>query len=117
MTGSQWDYADAFAHVAKQANQRIGNHPDTMLAIDESGFTKKGNCSAAVARQYNGRMGKVDNCQVGVFTRLVFSREPLARIHYQASRKEAPEAKGSIKNKNRDISQQRENIKIQNLTE
>jgi SRSO17 transposase len=70
MTGSQWDYADAFAHVAKQANQRIGNHPDTMLAIDESGFTKKGNCSAAVARQYNGRMGKVDNCQVGVFSSL-----------------------------------------------
>jgi SRSO17 transposase len=70
MTGSQWEYADVFAHVAKQANQRIGNHRDTMLAIDESGFSKKGVCSAAVARQYNGRMGKVDNCQVGVFSSL-----------------------------------------------
>ena len=70
MTGSQWESADVFAHAAKQANQRIGNHPDTMLAIDESGFTKKGQFSAAVARQYNGRMGKVDNCQVGVFSSL-----------------------------------------------
>jgi len=70
MTGSQWKYDDVFAHAARQANQRIGNHPDTMLAIDESGFTKKGKFSAAVARQYNGRMGKVDNCQVGVFSSL-----------------------------------------------
>lgn len=70
MTGSQWESDDVFAHVAEQANCRIGNHPDTMLAIDESGFSKKGKFSAAVARQYNGRMGKVDNCQVGVFSSL-----------------------------------------------
>lgn len=70
MTGSQWESDDVFAHVAEQANRRIGNHPDTMLAIDESGFSKKGKFSAAVARQYNGRMGKVDNCQVGVFSSL-----------------------------------------------
>ena len=70
MTGSRWKYDDVFAHVASKANQRIGNHPDTMLAIDESGFTKKGRSSAAVTRQYNGRMGKVDNCQVGVFSSL-----------------------------------------------
>ena len=48
MTGSHWQYDDVFAHAAKQANQRIGNHPDTMLAIDESGFTKKGDSSAGV---------------------------------------------------------------------
>jgi SRSO17 transposase len=35
--------------------------------VDESGFTKKGNHSAGVDRQYNGRLGKEDNCQVGVF--------------------------------------------------
>ena len=60
----------AIADAAKQANQRIGNHPGTTLAIDESGFTKKGKRPSAVARQYNGRMGKVDNCQVGVFSSL-----------------------------------------------
>jgi SRSO17 transposase len=35
--------------------------------IDESGFAKKGDHSAGVGRQYNGRLGKQDNCQVGVF--------------------------------------------------
>jgi SRSO17 transposase len=35
--------------------------------IDESGFSKKGNHSAGVGRQHNGRLGKEDNCQVGVF--------------------------------------------------
>lgn len=35
--------------------------------IDESSFTKKGSHSAGVARQHNGRLGKQDNRQVGVF--------------------------------------------------
>jgi len=35
--------------------------------FDESGFAKKGDDSVGVARQYCGRTGKVDNCQVGVF--------------------------------------------------
>jgi hypothetical protein len=34
--------------------------------IDESAFTKKGAHSAGVARQHNGRLGKEDDCQVGV---------------------------------------------------
>ena len=34
---------------------------------DESAFAKKGAKSAGVARQHNGRLGKEDNCQVGVF--------------------------------------------------
>ena len=35
--------------------------------IDESGFEKKGEQSAGVQRQWCGRLGKVENCQVGVF--------------------------------------------------
>jgi SRSO17 transposase len=35
--------------------------------IDESGFVKKGKESVGVARQYCGRVGKKENCQVGVF--------------------------------------------------
>ena len=35
--------------------------------IDESAFAKKGVHSAGVARRHNGRLGKEDNCQVGVF--------------------------------------------------
>lgn len=40
---------------------------DAVLAIDETGFIKKGDQSAGVARQYCGASGKLDNCQVGVF--------------------------------------------------
>jgi SRSO17 transposase len=43
---------------------------DAVLILDESGFAKKGEASAGVARQWNGRLGKVDNSQVGVFTAL-----------------------------------------------
>jgi len=39
----------------------------TVGVIDESGFVKKGTHSVGVARQYCGRVGKKENCQVGVF--------------------------------------------------
>lgn len=67
---SQWEEAEVFRYAAGRANERLGNHPDAMLALDESCFSKKGKRSAAVARQYNGRLGKIDNCQVGVFSSL-----------------------------------------------
>lgn len=40
---------------------------DAVLIVDRSYFTKKGEQSVGVARQWNGRLGKVDNCQTGVF--------------------------------------------------
>ncbi len=46
--------------------EEIGE-PDGVVMFDESGFVKKGTHSAGVARQYCGRIGKVENCQVGVF--------------------------------------------------
>lgn len=39
----------------------------TVAVIDESGFVKKGTHSVGVQRQYCGRVGKKENCQVGVF--------------------------------------------------
>ena len=38
-----------------------------VLIFDESGFVKKGSDSTGVSRQYCGSIGKVENCQVGVF--------------------------------------------------
>jgi SRSO17 transposase len=41
--------------------------PDGAMIFDESGFIKKGKDSIGVSKQYCGTIGKVDNCQVGVF--------------------------------------------------
>lgn len=39
----------------------------TVGVIDETSFVKRGEHSVGVARQHCGRLGKVENCQVGVF--------------------------------------------------
>jgi SRSO17 transposase len=41
-------------------------HDEAIGTVDESGTAKSGSCTAAVARQYNGNRGKVENCTVGV---------------------------------------------------
>lgn len=41
--------------------------PHGGMVVDETGFLKKGQPSAGVARQYRGTAGKVENCQMGVF--------------------------------------------------
>jgi len=47
-------------------NEDLG-HPDAAIIFDESGFSKKGDDSIGVGKQYCGTLGKVENCQVGVF--------------------------------------------------
>ena len=71
VSDSPWAVAPVWDELATRANARLGNHRDTMLVIDESAFAKQGKASAGVARQHNGRLGKTDNCQVGVFSTLV----------------------------------------------
>lgn len=67
LSNSPWEASGVFAWAAKQADERLGGRPESLLVIDESAIGKKGEASVGVARQYNGRLGKQDNCQVGVF--------------------------------------------------
>ena len=69
-SNSQWDERQVLDQVALETDNILGGHENSCLLIDESGFTKKGNKSVGVARQWNGRLGKIDNCQVGVFAAL-----------------------------------------------
>ena len=72
LSNSPWDEDVVIEQVALDANQLIGGTNDSFLIIDESGFPKKGTKSVGVSRQHCGQLGKVDNCQVGVFTALGF---------------------------------------------
>jgi SRSO17 transposase len=72
INNAPWDHDNVQAEVqAVFADElvptAVGSAIGTVGVIDESGFAKKGNHSAGVGRQHNGRLGKEDNCQVGVF--------------------------------------------------
>jgi len=56
--------------IAQDADKIIGDEKEAFLLIDETPFAKKGKMSVGVARQWLGRLGKVDNGQVSVFTAL-----------------------------------------------
>jgi SRSO17 transposase len=67
-----WDHGDVQAELqAVFADELVPTAAKSPIGVvgvvDESGFAKKGQHSAGVARQHNGRLGKEDNCQVGVF--------------------------------------------------
>ena len=53
--------------------EHLGNEATGVLIVEETGFLKKGEKSAGVARQYTGTAGDTVNCQVGVF--LAYSSE------------------------------------------
>jgi SRSO17 transposase len=63
---AHWE-ADGMRDAHRQHVLASLGQEDAVLAIDETGFIKKGDRSAGVARQYCGASGKLDNCQVGVF--------------------------------------------------
>ena len=62
-----WEHQAVQDQLTRDADHLLGWHADSLLLLDESGFIKNGKMSAGVSRQWNGRLGKVDNCQVGVF--------------------------------------------------
>jgi SRSO17 transposase len=61
-----WDEEQMVWNYHQLVADEMGD-PEGVLMFDESGFVKKGQDSVGVARQYCGSLGKVENCQVGVF--------------------------------------------------
>jgi SRSO17 transposase len=62
---SSWDVEGVREETSRYVREGLG--PIRARIVDESGFLKKGEKSAGVARQYSGTAGRVENCQIGVF--------------------------------------------------
>src|SRR3954467_12576140 len=60
-----WDDEAVLTELRQHVREELAG-PDGVVVIDPSAFPKKGTESCGVARQWCGRLGKVDNCQVGV---------------------------------------------------
>ncbi|MBV8677759.1 MAG: IS701 family transposase [Planctomycetaceae bacterium] len=62
----KWDDEDVMAELRRDVREALGNE-QAILVLDPSAFPKSGTESCGVARQGCGRLGKQDNCQLGVF--------------------------------------------------
>lgn len=62
-----WDEPKMLKRHHELVRDNLGDRRGVLI-FDEMGVAKKGHDSAGVARQYCGSLGKVDNCQVGVFS-------------------------------------------------
>ncbi|MBA7706635.1 IS701 family transposase ISMdi28 [subsurface metagenome] len=66
LVSARWD-EDAVVCEHQRAVTELMGSDDGILVVDDTGFRKKGVFSCGVGRQYSGTLGKVDNCQIGVF--------------------------------------------------
>src|SRR5690242_10071032 len=71
---AEWNHRPLLTELARQIGAELGE-PDGVLVFDPSAFPKKGTESVGVQRQWCGRLGKLDNCQVGVYLGYVSRRE------------------------------------------
>jgi SRSO17 transposase len=69
-----WDHEPLVGELVRQVGAALGS-ADAVLVFDPSAFPKKGTESVGVQRQWCGRLGKVDNCQVGVYLAYVSAEE------------------------------------------
>jgi len=63
---AEWDHQPLMTELARQVGRELGED-DGVIVFDPSAFPKQGQKSVGVARQWCGRLGKVDNCQVAVY--------------------------------------------------
>jgi len=71
---SDWDHRPLRDELVCQVGEQLGEE-DGVIVFDPSGFPKSGKESVGVARQWCGRLGKVDNCQVAICMGYVSSQE------------------------------------------
>lgn len=71
---SSWDDEPMRDELARQVGEQLGE-ANGVIVFDPSAFPKSGKESVGVARQWCGRLGKVENCQVGIAMGYVSSRE------------------------------------------
>jgi SRSO17 transposase len=67
ISNSPWRHEPVIEQIGRDADRLLGGKPTSALILDESSFPKQGDRSVGVARQWCGRLGKVENCQVAVF--------------------------------------------------
>jgi SRSO17 transposase len=79
----KWDDEAVQAELRRHAAE-VFDDANSTLVLDGSAFPKKGTESCGVQRQWCGRLGKIDNCQVGVFLSCVSQGRtaPLGRRLY-----------------------------------
>ena len=75
LTEARWSDDAVIGRLQEYLAPKLG-HPEAVWVFDGSDFPKQGRKSAGVARQYCGRLGKVANCQAGMFLAYV---SPLGR--------------------------------------
>jgi SRSO17 transposase len=71
---AEWADAPLRDELARQIGSSLGE-AGAVLVFDPSGYPKSGRESVGVARQWCGRLGKTDNCQVAVYLGYVSSTE------------------------------------------
>jgi SRSO17 transposase len=71
---ADWDHRPLVAELARQVGAELGE-ADGVLVFDPSAFPKKGTESVGVQRQWCGRLGKLENCQVGIYLAYVSRRD------------------------------------------
>jgi SRSO17 transposase len=62
----KWDDDKVMGELRRHVIEELGD-PNAVIVFDPSAFPKKGRHSVGVKRQWCGRLGKIDNCQIGVF--------------------------------------------------
>jgi SRSO17 transposase len=67
ISDSPWDEKPVIEQIQTDVIKLIGDRNCGAIHIDESGFKKDGKDSVGVRRQYCGRLGKIENCRVGVY--------------------------------------------------